>query len=132
MKLKSVIGCIITYLLFTSPVLSMNLRDTKPQQDVLQVPITIIKETPNRYRSNCPIVIEAYYQSGYVSVVFYEINESVLITISNISTGDSVYSMGNALDNYVSVNINEILSNGDFEVLIMTESGEMYRGNFTL
>ena len=39
MKLKSVIGCIITCLLFTSPVLSMNLRDTKPQQDVLQVPM---------------------------------------------------------------------------------------------
>lgn len=131
MKLKSVIGCIITYLLFTSPVFSMNLRDTKPQQDVLQVPITIIKETPNRYRSNCPIVIEAYYQSGYVVFDFFEMQENAIVTISN-STNDVVEYLVNASDGVVLLDVSEILSNGTFNIYVLTESNEVYRGTFLL
>lgn len=131
MKLKSVIGCIITYLLFTSPVFSMNLRDTKPQQDVLQVPITIIKETPNRYRSNCPIVIEAYYQSGYVVFDFFEMQENAIVTISN-STNDVVEYLVNASDSVVLLDVSEILSNGTFNIYVLTESNEVYRGTFLL
>lgn len=131
MKLKSVIGCIITYLLFTSPVFSMNLRDTKPQQDVLQVPITIIKETSNRYRSNCPIVIEAYYQSGYVVFDFFEMQENAIVTISN-STNDVVEYLVNASDGVVLLDVSEILSNGTFNIYVLTESNEVYRGTFLL
>ena len=131
MKLKSVIGCIITYLLFTSPVLSMNLRDTKPQQDVLQVPITIIKETPNRYRSNCPIVIEAYYQSGYIVFDFFEMRENAIVTISN-STNDVLEYFVNASDGVVLLDVSEILSNGTFNIYVITESNEAYSGTFLL
>jgi len=131
MKLKSVIGCIITYLLFTSPVLSMNLRDTKPQQDVLQVPITIIKETPNRYRSNCPIVIEAYYQSGYIVFDFFEMRENAIVTISN-STNDVLEYFVNASDGVVLLDVSEILSNGTFNIYVITESNEVYSGTFLL
>ncbi len=131
MKLKSIIGCIITYLLFTSPILSMNLRDTKPQQDALQVPITIIKETPNRYRSNCPIVIEAYYQSGYVVFDFFEMQENAIVTISN-STNDVVEYLVNASDGVVLLDVSEILSNGTFNIYVLTESNEVYRGTFLL
>lgn len=108
----------------------MNSNDNDSKKDTYTVPIVITGGTCPFQRSYTSPPIEAYYHSGYVSFVFYEINESVLITISNVSTGESVFFMRDASENYIFVNIYEILSNSEFEVLIMTESGETYSGIF--
>lgn len=132
MSPKTIISLVFTCLVFTCPMFSMNSNDNDSKKDTYTVPIVITGGTCPFQRSYTSPPIEAYYHSGYVSFVFYEINESVLITISNVSTGESVYFMRDESDNYMSINIDEILSNGMFEVLIMAESGETYIGLFIL
>lgn len=132
MKSKSIIGLIMTCILFRLPVLSMELKDDNPQTNAPQIPITIGKETSNRHRSSSPIVIEAYYQSGYVVFDFYEMYEGALITISNTNTNYRIDYLVNPLDSSVCINISGILSEDLVEIRIITESGETYYGVFAL
>lgn len=132
MKSKAIIGLMITCLLFSLPVLSMNSRDNKPQGKTDRVPIAIIKGTSTLHRSNSMVPISAYYQSGYVVFDFYEMREGALITISNTNTNESVDYLVNSSDSSISINISGIMSGDIFEILIITESGENYCGIFAL
>lgn len=131
MKEKTIIGLVITCLLYSLPVLSMDLRDDRPQKNAPQIPITIGKETPNRHRSNNPIVIEAYYQSGYVVIDFCDVQEAAIVTLSN-DANDTIEYFVNPLDDIVLIDINNILSDGTFDIQVLTESGEVYWGRFVL
>lgn len=131
MKEKTIIGLVITCLLYSLPVLSMDLRDDRPQKNAPQIPITIGKETTNRHRSNNPIVIEAYYQSGYVVIDFCDVQEAAIVTLSN-DANDTIEYFVNPLDDIVLIDINNILSDGTFYIQVLTESGEVYWGRFVL
>ena len=76
-------------------------------------------------------MIEAYYQSGYVVFDFFEMQENAIVTISN-STNDVVEYLVNASDGVVLLDVSEILSNGTFNIYVLTESNEVYRGTFLL
>lgn len=118
-------------MVFGHPALSMNSRDNDEQTNTYTVPITIIKGTSTLHRSNIRVPISAYYQSGYVVIDFYEMNEAAIVTISN-STNNTLECLVNPSDELVLIDINEILSDGTFNIYILTESSEVYCGIFVL
>lgn len=131
MRIKSIISLLIACIVFGHPALSMNSRDNDEQTNTYTVPITIIKGTSTLHRGNNMAPISAYYQSGYVVIDFYEMNEAAIVTISN-STNDILECFVNPSDGLVLIDINEILSVGTFDIYILTESAEVYCGIFVL
>ena len=97
MRIKSIISLLIACMVFGHPALSMNSRDNDEQTNTYTVPITIIKGTSTLHRSNIRVPISAYYQSGYVVIDFYEMNEAAIVTISN-STNNTLECLVNPSD----------------------------------
>lgn len=134
MRIKSIISLLIACMVFGHPALSMNSRDNDEQTKTYTVPITIIKRTSILHRGNNIAPISAYYQSGYVVLDFFETCECAIITILNASTNACVDYIVDICDNSVFVDMSDICLNytGEFEINILTESGEIYWGEFTL
>lgn len=134
MRIKSIISLLIACIVFGHPALSMNSRDNDEQTNTYTVPITIIKGTSTLHRGNNMAPISAYYQSGYVVLNFFETCECAIITILNANTNACVDYIVDICDNSVFVDMSYICLNytGEFEINILTESGEIYWGEFTL
>ena len=134
MRTKSIISLLIICMVCGHPALSMNSKENDEQTKTYTVPITIIKRTSTLHRGNNVAPISAYYQSGYVVLNFYDTYGTVIITVLNTSTNDYVDYVNNIIEDTVFIRISDIWLNGtgEFEVSILTESGETYWGEFAL
>lgn len=113
-----------------TPALSINTSDNEPVTDDYK-PIGVRKKPTNFHRSlEAPIF--AYYAAGTINLDFVENLGAATVAVQNLTAGGQVVElidtgMGNAV-----IDINSILTVGDYYMTITTMSGEVYYAEFTL
>lgn len=122
--LPFVLACIAS--VFTC--FSANDEELKP---VNSQHIVVRGETTNRHRSlEAPIF--AYYVAGTITLEFVENLGVTTIAIQNLSAGGQVVELIDTSMGNVVIDINSILTVGDYYMTITTMSGEVYYAEFTL
>lgn len=94
-------------------------------------PIVVRKEPTNFHRSlEAPIF--AYYAAGTINLDFVENLGAATIAVQNITAGGQVVELIDTGMGNVVIDINSILTVGDYYMTITTMSGEVYYAEFTL
>lgn len=130
--MKRIIAIIV---LFFAAGVAFNLGASTPDNEKTETsdyrPITVKKEPTNFHRSlEAPIF--AYYAAGTINLDFIENLGAATVAVQNLTTGDQIVeiidtSMGNVI-----IDIDSILTVGDYYMTITTMSGDMYYAEFTL
>ena len=94
-------------------------------------PIGVKKEPTNFHRSlETPIF--AYYAAGTISLDFVENLGAITVAVQNLTTGGQVVELIDTGMGNVVIDIDSILTVGDYYMSITTMSGEVYYAEFTL
>ena len=93
--------------------------------------IVVRGETTNRHRSlEAPIF--AYYAAGTITLDFVENLGAATVVVQNLTAGAQVAELIDTSMGNVVIEINSILTVGDYYMTITTMSGEVYYAEFTL
>ena len=131
MNMKTITTFLTCLLLLFSSV-SLSADNEKPTQQT--TPIIIAVLTPGtvhgRSLSDMP---QAYYMNGCINVSFNStVDHSVIICVRNLSNGTQIQELINTSMMVVTIDVNEILSSGDFIIEFSYDNGDTYIGYFTL
>ena len=130
MNMKT-ITTFLTCLLLLFSAVSLSADNEKPTQQT--TPIIIAVLTPGtvhgRSLSDMP---QAYYMNGCINVSFNSVEENyITIQVRNLTTGAQVQKVVDISMSLVSIDINEILSSGEYIVDFWGETAYYY-GYFTI
>lgn len=131
--MKRIINLIaLTLLMGSTPSFGFSTMDNDNKQTASDYqPIGVRREPTNFHRSlEAPIF--AYYAAGTINLDFIENLGAATVAVQNLTTGDQIVeiidtSMGNVI-----IDIDSILTVGDYYMTITTMSGDMYYAEFTL
>lgn len=109
-----------------------NTEDNDKQQPASSYqPIGVRMELPNFHRSlEAPIF--AYYAAGTINLDFVENLGAATVVVQNLTAGGQVAELIDTGMGNVVIDINSILTVGDYYMTITTMSGEVYYAEFTL
>ena len=94
-------------------------------------PISVVREPTNFHRSlEAPIF--AYYAAGTITLDFVENLGAATVVVQNLTAGGQVAELIDTGMGNVVIDINSILTVGDYYMTITTMSGEVYYAEFTL
>lgn len=109
-----------------------NTEDNDKQQSASSYqPIGVRMELPNFHRS-LEAQIFAYYAAGTITLDFVENLGAATVAIQNLTAGGQVVELVDTGMGNVVVDIDSILTVGDYYMTITTMSGEVYYAEFTL
>lgn len=120
---------LVSYFTASNDCFASNLSDEK--KPTMEKPIVVRGECPNFHRSlEAPIF--AYYAAGTINLDFVENLGVATVAVQNLTAGGQFVefidtSMGNVV-----LDIDSILTVGDYYMTITTMSGEVYYAEFTL
>ena len=101
------------------------LRPVNPQH------IVVRNESPNFHRS-LETPIYAYYANGTITLNFVENMCASTVTVQNLTTEDQISDLVDTGISNAVIDIDTILTVGDYYMTITTMSGEFYYAEFTL
>lgn len=94
-------------------------------------PIVVRKEPTNFHRSlEAPVF--TYYAAGTINLDFVENLGAATVAVQNLTAGGQVVELIDTSMGNVVIEINSILTVGDYYMTITTMSGEVYYAEFTL
>lgn len=101
------------------------------KKPTMEKPIVVKEATPVLHRSlEAPIF--AYYAAGTINLDFVENLGAATVAIQNLTAGGQVVELVDTGMGNVVVDIDSILTVGDYYMTITTMSGEVYYAEFTL
>lgn len=128
---------IITFIIFALGVsLFMNFGANNTDNDKTETttdyrPIGVKKEPTNFHRSlEAPIF--AYYAAGTINLDFVETLGAATVAIQNLTAGGQVVEFVDTGMGNVVIDIDSILTVGNYYMTITTMSGDVYYAEFTL
>ena len=114
----------------TTPILGSTTTDNEKVAEDYR-PIDVKKEPTNFHRSlEAPIF--AYYAAGTINLDFVENLGAATVAVQNLTAGGQVVELVDTGMGNVVIDINSILTVGDYYMTITTMSGEVYYAEFTL
>ena len=94
-------------------------------------PISVVREPTNFHRSlEAPIF--AYYAAGTITLDFVENLGAATVTVQNLTAGGQVVEFIDTGMGTATIDIDSILTVGDYYMTIATMSGDVYYAEFTL
>lgn len=76
---------------------------------------------------------QAYYMAGYINISFNSVEEHIVnVNVMNLSIGTQVQELVYTSAMSVAIDINQILSTGDYIIELVYDNGNRYVGYFTL
>lgn len=131
--MKKVLLIFFAFLLSMNAItcLANNVADNEEIKPSTYEPIVVRKEPTNFHRSlEAPIF--AYYAAGTINLDFVENLGAATVAIQNLTSGGQVVEIIDTGMGNVVIDINSILTVGDYYMTITTMSGEVYYAEFTL
>lgn len=131
--MKKVLLIFFAFLLSINAItcLANNVADNEEIKPSTYEPIVVRKEPTNFHRSlEAPIY--AYYAAGTINLDFVENLGAATVAIQNLTAGGQVVELIDTGMGNVVIDINSILTVGDYYMTITTMSGEVYYAEFTL
>lgn len=131
--MKKVLLIFFAFLLSMNAItcLANNVADNEEIKPSTYEPIVVRKEPTNFHRSlEAPIF--AYYAAGTINLDFVENLGAATVAIQNLTSGGQVVELIDTGMGNVVIDINSILTVGDYYMSITTMSGEVYYAEFTL
>lgn len=111
--------------------LANNVADNEEIKPSTYEPIVVRKEPTNFHRSlEAPIF--AYYAAGTINLDFVENLGAATVAIQNLTSGGQVVELIDTGMGTATIDINSILTVGDYYMTITTMSGDVYYAEFTL
>ena len=90
------------------------------------------KKEPTNFHRSLEAPIFAYYAAGTINLDFVENLGAATVAIQNLTAGGQVVELIDTGMGNVVIDINSILTVGDYYMTITTMSGEVYYAEFTL
>lgn len=116
---------------FLGSTVSVYADDKTENKPVLYEPIVVRNDIPNFHRSlGAPIFAD--YIAGIISLDFVENLGAITVVVQNLTTGGQVVELIDTGMGNVVIDIDSILTVGDYYMSITTMSGEVYYAEFTL
>ena len=110
---------------------SAEVVNDEKQEPTLYEPIIVRKEPTNFHRSlEAPIF--AYYAAGTINLDFVENLGAATVAVQNLTAGGQVVELIDTSMGNVIIDIDSILTVGDYYMTITTMSGDVYYAEFTL
>lgn len=106
-------------------------HDEEEPKQVNPQHIVVRNESPNFHRSLEPSIY-AYYADGTITLDFIENLGVVTMAIQNLTTGGQVADLIDTSTGNVIIDIDSILTVGNYYMSITTMSGDVYYAEFTL
>lgn len=106
-------------------------HDEEEPKQVNPQHIVVRNESPNFHRSLEPSIY-AYYADGTITLDFIENLGVVTMAIQNLTTGGQVADLIDTSTGNVIIDIDSILTVGNYDMTITTMSGDVYYAEFTL
>lgn len=131
--MKKVLLIFFAFLLSINAItcLANNVADNEEIKPSTYEPIVVRKEPTNFHRSlEAPIF--AYYAAGTINLDFVENLGVATVAVQNLTAGGQVVELVDTGMGNVVIDINRILTVGDYYMTITTMSGEVYYAEFTL
>lgn len=101
------------------------------KKPTMEKPIIVKEATPVLHRSlEAPIF--AYFAAGTISLDFVENLGTAIVAIQNLTAGGQVDELIDTSMGNVVIDIDGILTVGDYYMTITTLSGDVYHAEFTL
>ena len=120
---------LILAVVFSVSIIPCFADNVKPEEDYQ--PISVRKEPTNFHRSlEAPIF--AYYAAGTINLDFVENLGPATVAVLNVTFGGQVVELIDTSMGNVVIDIDSILTVGDYYMTITTMSGDMYYAEFTL
>ena len=117
-------------LLFSTITMSAD-KETKPSLNPPTI-ITILHPDTIHERSMCDMP-QAYYMAGYINISFNSVEEHIVnVNVMNLNRGTQVQELVNTSVMSIAIDINQILSAGDYTLELVYDNGNTYVGYFTL
>ena len=127
--MKRKIMHLILAVVFSVSIIPCFADNVKPEEDYQ--PISVRKEPTNFHRSlEAPVF--AYYAAGTINLDFVENLGAATVAVQNLTAGGHVVELIDTSMGNVVIEINSILTVGDYYMTITTMSGEVYYAEFTL
>ena len=130
--MKRIIAIIV---LFFAAGVALNLGASTPDNEKIETsdyrPITVKKEPTNFHRS-LEATIFAYYAAGTINLDFVENLGVATVAVQNLTAGGQVVELVDTGMGNVVIDIDSILTVGNYYMTITTMSGEVYYADFTL
>ena len=105
-----------------------NTEDETPQN---YKPIVVRRDPTNFHRSlEAPIF--AYYASGTINLDFVENLGTATVAVQNLTVGGQVVELIDSGMGTATIDVNSILTVGNYYMTITTMSGDVYYAEFTL
>ena len=131
--MKKVLLIFFAFLLSINAItcLANNVADNEEIKPSTYEPIVVRKEPTNFHRSlEAPIF--AYYAAGTINLDFVENLGVATVAVQNLTAGGQVVELVDTGMGNVVIDINNILTVGDYYMTITTMSGDVYYAEFTL
>lgn len=120
---------LVSYFTATNYCYALNNSDDK--KPTMEKPIVVREECPNFHRSlEAPIF--AYYAAGTITLDFVENLGAATVAVQNLTAGGQVVELIDTSMGNVIIDIDSILTVGDYYMTITTMSGNVYYAEFTL
>lgn len=131
--MKKVLLIFFAFLLSINAItcLANNVADNEEIKPSTYEPIVVRKEPTNFHRSlEAPIF--AYYAAGTINLDFVENLGAATVAVQNLTSGGQFVELIDTGMGNVVIDINSILTVGDYYMTITTMSGDVYYAEFTL
>ena len=119
--------CAMSFLTCSSGYASNNPDEKKP---TMEQPIVVTEQTLIHRSLEAPIF--AYYAAGTINLDFVENLGAATVAVQNLTAGGQVVELIDTGMGNVVIDINSILTVGDYYMTITTMAGEVYYAEFTL
>lgn len=91
-----------------------------------------VRRRPTNFHRSLEAPIFAYYAAGTINLDFLENLGAATVAVQNLTSGGQVVELIDTGMGNVVIDINSILTVGDYYMTITTMSGEVYYAEFTL
>lgn len=120
---------LILAIVFSVSIIPCFADNVKPEEDYQ--PISVRKEPTNFHRSlEAPVF--AYYAAGTINLDFVENLGAATVAVQNLTAGGQVAELIDTGMGNVVIDIDSILTVGNYYMTITTMSGDVYYAEFTL
>ena len=120
---------LILAIVFSVSIIPCFADNVKPEEDYQ--PISVRKEPTNFHRSlEAPVF--AYYAAGTINLDFVENLGAATVAVQNLTSGGQVVELIDTGMGNVVIDIDSILTVGNYYMTITTMSGDVYYAEFTL
>lgn len=129
--MKRIAKILCSALLLFSTITMYADKETKPSLNPPTI-ITILHPDTIHERSMCDMP-QAYYMAGYINISFNSVEEHIVnVNVMNLNRGTQVQELVNTSVMSIAIDINQILSAGDYTLELVYDNGNTYVGYFTL